>query len=102
MGSDTYGIRTLCSTKCKTFLDQLLVSQDEHCSREFVSYGLNKIILNNLEALQWQFLKAISTLYVMTIFEWHCCHYPFIKGKVLMCILLQTLALLWWYCTLLS
>jgi len=45
----------------------MLVSQGEHSSGKFVSYGLNKIILNNLDAPQWQFLRAISTLYVMTI-----------------------------------
>jgi len=61
--------------------EEMLVSQNKHSCGKFVSYGLNKIILNNLEAPQWQFLRAISTSNVMTVFEWRCCHYPFTKGQ---------------------
>jgi len=38
----------------------MLVSQDKHPFGKFVSYGLNKIILNNLEAPQWQFLISFA------------------------------------------
>jgi len=44
--------------------EEMLVSQDEHCSGKFVSYGLNKIILNNLEAPQWHFFHIICHDYI--------------------------------------